>query len=331
MELRQIKLFLAVAEEGHFGRAASRMFISQPALSQHVRRLERELGVQLFDRSARQVNLTPAGNAFLEVARRMNRQLAEAALAARRAEAGEVGRLALGVHVPVAAPVLSVLLRQWSHVRPAVSPQLTSGRGGDLVDLVRRGDLDLALVDGPVADRAVVSTPVLEDRMVVLLPSDHVLARRSVVSVPDLAGEHFVVVSRSCSPTLHDHCLELCDAGARSPEIALEVEDSDLVPLAVAAGLGVGLAARLSMAARAIPGVVCRPLSDPKAIIPLVATSLRNGATPQTREFLRMIEALRRSGQLSLPPMAPADVEADVDVDLTAPSAKRARLLQPAV
>jgi DNA-binding transcriptional LysR family regulator len=88
MELRQIRFFVAVAEDRHFGRAAERMYIAQPALSQHIRRLERELGVQLLDRSARHVRLTPAGEAFLGVARRMLRQVDEGTDAARRAEAG---------------------------------------------------------------------------------------------------------------------------------------------------------------------------------------------------------------------------------------------------
>src|SRR3954453_21772564 len=110
MELRQIKFFTAVAEERHFGRAAERMYIAQPALSQHIRRLERELGVRLFDRSARQVRLTPAGGAFLRAARRMARQVDEGPLAPRRAEAGEAGSLGVGVNVSMAAPTLSVAL-----------------------------------------------------------------------------------------------------------------------------------------------------------------------------------------------------------------------------
>jgi len=332
MELRQIKLFVAVAEEGHFGRAAGRMFISQPALSQHIRRLERELGVQLFDRTSRQVRLTPAGEAFLQVARRMSLQLAEATMAARRADAGEVGTLALGVHVPAAAPVLSVLLRHWSRVRPAVGPRLTSGRTTDLVDLVRRGDLDVALVDGPVTDRTVNSTLVLEDQMVVVLPADHPLAAKRQVSIRELTDEHFVVVSRGCSASLHDRFIELCGVGGFSPDVAVEVEDADLVPLAVAAGLGIGLGARVAMATRVLPGVVCRPLDDPKAVIPLVAVSSRDGVAPQAEEFLRLIEDLRRCEQLELPRIVKGAEPAAEEIDLTDGAARpKPRLLQPAV
>src|SRR3954454_17467734 len=243
MELRQIRFFTAVAEERHFGRAAERMYIAQPALSQHIRRLERELGVRLFDRSARHVRLTPAGEAFLQVARRMASQVDEATVAARRAEAGEAGSLGIGVNVSVAAPILSLALRHWSRLRPGVRPRLTSGRAAELVDLVRRRELDVALVDGPVVDRNLPSALVTEDHMVIVLPADHELARRDAVSIRSLMGEQFVAVSRRSSMSLHDRFIELCGAAGFSPDVALEVDDPDLLPLAVAAGLGVGLAA----------------------------------------------------------------------------------------
>jgi DNA-binding transcriptional LysR family regulator len=301
MELRQIKFFMAVAEERHFGRAAERMYIAQPALSQHVRRLERELEVQLFDRSARHVRLTPAGEAFLQVARRMSRQVDEATLAARRAEAGETGSLNVGVHLPVAAPVLSVVLRHWNRLRPNVRPRLTSGRAGELVDLVRRRELDVALVDGPVTDRSLTSVLVVEDHMVVVLPADHPLAREDTLSFDSLREEQFVAVARHSSVSLHDRFIELCGAAGFSPDVAVEVDDPDLLPMAVAAGLGVGLAASASMTARAMPGLVSRPLADARATIPLVAVSARDGVTAQTTEFLHLIENLDHCSRLLHP------------------------------
>ena len=293
MELRQIRFFVAVAEDRHFGRAAERMYIAQPALSQHVRRLERELGVELFDRSGRQVRLTPAGEAFLAVAQRMLRQAEEGTDAARRAEAGETGSIAVGVNMSVAAPVLSVLLRHWNRTRPAVRPRLTSGSARELVDLVRRRELDLALVDGPVTDGGLDCALVVEDRLVVVLPSHHPLAREEVVSLRSLRGERFVAVARRASVSLHDRLIELCAGAGFSPDIALEVDDPDLLPVAVTAGLGVGLVASISVAGRPMPGVVWRPLADVGASMPLVAVSAHEGATAQTREFLLLVERLR--------------------------------------
>ena len=301
MDLRQIRFFVAVAEDRHFGRAAERMDIAQPALSQDVRRLERDLAVQLLDRSGRQVRLTPAGDAFLEVARRMLRQVDDGTGAARRAEAGEPGRLAVGAHMAVAAPVLSVLLRDWYRVRPAVQPRLTSGRARDLVDLVRRRELDLALVDGPVTDGGLDSAVVIEDPLVVVLPAHHPLAQEEAVSLRSLQRERFVAVARRTSVGLHDRLIELCSAAGFSPEIALEVDDPDLLPVAVAGGLGVALAASVSVVGKSTPGVVSRPVADADATIPLVAVSARDGATAQTREFLLLIENLRHRGRLQPP------------------------------
>jgi DNA-binding transcriptional LysR family regulator len=306
VELRQIRFFVAVAEDRHFGRAAERMYIAQPALSQHVRRLERELAVQLFDRSARQVRLTPAGEAFLEVARRMMRQVDEGTDAARRAEAGEAGSLGVGVSTSVAAPVLSELLRQWNRVRPAVRARLISGSARELVDLVRRRELDIVLVDGPVSEAGLESTLVADDRLVALLPSDHPLAREEAVAVRSLRGQPFVAVARRSSVSLHDRLIELCAGAGFHPEIALEVDDPDLVPVAVTAGLGVGLVPSMSVAGRAMPGLVVRSVADDEAAIPLMAISASEGATAQTREFLVVVENLRHRNRLW--PTSPADV-----------------------
>lgn len=298
MELRQIRFFVAVAEDLHFGRAAERMYIAQPALSQHIRRLERGLGVQLFDRSARHVRLTPAGEAFLTVARRMLRQVDEGTDAARRAQAGHSGSLALGVNGSLAPPVLAVLLGHWNRMRPAVSPRLTSGTAVELVDLVRRRELDLAIVDGPVFDAGLDCTVVADDRLVVALPVDHPLAHEPAVPLSSLRAERFVSVARRISVPLHDRLIELCAASGFHPDISVEVEDPELVPVAVTAGLGVGLVASGSLAASAVPGIVWRPLRDSGAAIPLVAVSASEGASTQTREFLLLIENLKRHGPL---------------------------------
>jgi DNA-binding transcriptional LysR family regulator len=319
MELRQIRFFMAVAEERHFGRAAERMYIAQPALSQHIRRLERELGVELFDRSGRHVRLTPAGEAFLEVAQRISRQVDEAPVAARRAEAGEAGSLGVGVQMAVAAPVLSVLLSHWNRLRPAVRPRLTAGQAGELVDLVRRRELDVAVVDGPVTDRSLTSALVVEDRLVLVLPADHRLAREETVAFSSLRGEQFVAVTRHCSVSLHDRFIELCGAAGFSPEVTLEVDDPELLPMAVAAGLGIGLAASVSVAARVMPGLICRPVADARAVIPLVAVSARHGATAQTQEFLHLVENLRHGSRILHP----------ASVDLTDPRLCDSTAVQP--
>jgi DNA-binding transcriptional LysR family regulator len=324
MELRQIKFFMAVAEERHFGRAAERMFIAQPALSQHVRRLERELEVQLFDRSARHVRLTPAGEAFLEVAQRMTRQVDEATTAARRAEAGESGTLAVGVHLPVAAPLLSVVLRHWSRLRPAVRPRLTSGRTTELTDLVRRHELDIALIDGPTTDRTLTTTLIAENPIVIVLPADHPLTRHPTITLHDLRHEPFIAVARHTSMSLHDRFIELCGTAGYNPHITLQVDDPDLLPMAVAAGLGIGLAAATTITTRPMPGLTYRPINHPRATIPLIAIAARDHTTTQTQDFLNLLTNLHHRDHLH--PIS-------TDIDLTNPPQHNPtpRILQHAV
>jgi DNA-binding transcriptional LysR family regulator len=298
MELHQIRCFMAVAEEGHLGRAAQRMSIAQPALSQGLRRLERELGTALFDRPAHQAGLTPEGEAFLQVARRVSRRADDKAGAARPCEMGAPGSLGLGVHLPMAAPVLSVLLGHWSRLRPAVPPRLTSGKPDELVDLVRRRELDVALVDGPVTDRGLRSSLVFEDQLVIVLPTDHWLARDETVAFASLQGERFVTVSRRSSISLHERFIELGEAAGFRPDIALEVDDPDLLPMAVAGGLGVGLAASVTVTGRALPGLVWRPVADPGATVPVVAVAADNGVSTQAQDFLQLVDTLRRGSRL---------------------------------
>jgi DNA-binding transcriptional LysR family regulator len=202
--------------------------------------------------------------------------------------------------MPVAAPVLSVLLAHWSRMRPAVRPRLTSGRADELIDLVRRRELDVALVDGPVTDGSLSSAVVSEDQLVIVLPADHRLAREDSVTFDHLRGERFVTVARRSSTSLHDRFVELCGAAGLTPEITLEVDDPHLLPMAVAAGLGVGLAASLSVTGKTLPGLVWRPLADDRATFPLVAVTAGQGITAQTQEFLHLVDTLRR-GRRFLP------------------------------
>jgi DNA-binding transcriptional LysR family regulator len=262
VELRQIRLFVAVAEDRHFGRAAERMYIAQPALSQHVRRLEHDLGVRLLDRSGRHVRLTPAGNAFLDGARRLLAQTDEAARLARLADVGETGTVAIGVDLAAAAGLLPETLRYWSARRPAVRPVLTAGRRPELLDLLRRRELDLAVLDGPVTDAAFETEALVEHDAVVLVPATHRLADESHVRVPHLRDEDLVLVERTVAPGLHDRTIALCHAAGFSPHVSLEVQEPGLVPLAVASGAGLAVVGSNHVADRSVAGVESRPLAD---------------------------------------------------------------------
>lgn len=298
MELRQIRFAVAVAEDRHFGRAAERMFIAQPALSQHVRRLERELGAPLFDRGPRHVRMTPAGEAFLPMARQILQRADEAAAAARRAGTGETGSVSIGASLPTTAPLLSLLLRRWASARPEVRSRVVSGYDRQLVDLVRRRELDVVLVEGSPAGAGLRCVTALDDPMVVLLPSHDVLARQTSLAVDDLRDATFVTVSRDRSLVLHDRLVALTTTAGFTPRVALEVDDPNLLAVAVGGGLGLAVVPRVLALATGQPGLTWLPLVDAGSGVPLTAVAADEGATPQATALLDLLAQLRDRGAI---------------------------------
>ncbi|MCM3923208.1 LysR substrate-binding domain-containing protein, partial [Frankia sp. AiPs1] len=221
MELRQLEYFVAVAEEQNFTRAAGRVHISQSGVSAQIRQLERELGAELFDRSARTVTLTVAGKAALEHAR--------AALAAAEAVSqavGEVtglirGRLALGMVIGCTITPLFDALAAFHRAHPAVVVSLLEDSSDRLADGVRAGALDLALVGTADATvEGVESLTIVSERLVAAVPPDHPLARRRRVTLRDL--ESYPIVCMPPGTGLRAVFDEACAAQRRRPVIALQ-------------------------------------------------------------------------------------------------------------
>lgn len=305
MELRQVRFFVAVAEDRHFGRAAQRMYIAQPALSQHVRRLELELGVRLFDRSGRRVRLTPAGEAFLVIAQRLLSQADEAARRARLAQEGVTGTISIGVEPGATLGVVPAALRCWGASRPDVRPVLASGRRAELLDRVWRGEIDVAVLRGPVSDVALASEVLLEHDPVVLLPSGHPLCAHEVLEVARLRDEPFVVVDRTVEPGVHDRTIAMCDAAGFSPRVVAEVDTPALVPLLVASHLGVAVVPQDETVSGVLRDVEVRRLGGAGPIASLVAARAADGATRQAIEFVEVLAGAARAAAGG-PPVAPS-------------------------
>jgi DNA-binding transcriptional LysR family regulator len=251
--------------------------------------------------------VTPAGEAFLTVARHILRQADEAATAARRAEAGETGWVSVGASFPVAAPLLSLVLRRFLAVRPEVRPVLLAGRGRELVDLVRRRELDVALVEEATGDEALEFVHVLDDPLVALLPGHHRLARADHVHQADIVAAPLVTVSRAAHPAVHDALIAVCHGVGLTPHIAAEVEDLSLLPVAVGAGLGVGLLPRAAASAVVLDDVTWRPLTGDPVTVPLHAAAVADAPTPQARDLLDLVASLPDRQRLrSVPLSAPA-------------------------
>lgn len=297
MELRHLRYFIAVAEEGHITRAAGRLGIQQPPLSQQIRALETELDVQLFRRRPRGVELTQAGEALLTEARAVLDRAEHAASAARRAARGEAGRLGLGFTSSASFhPLVPRIIREFRAASPLVSLTLDEAGTAELVEGLRAERIDAAFIRspiGPAADLTVHS--LLEEEMVAALPGGHRLAARAKTRLPlaGLESESFILYRRPLGPGLYDAIIVACQRAGFSPRIGQEAPRMLATLSLVAAGLGVTLIPA-SMQRIGVEGVAYRPL-DRKAglVAPLNLACRRGEDAPAAR---RLISLARQTG-----------------------------------
>jgi DNA-binding transcriptional LysR family regulator len=286
VELKHLRYFVTLAEELHFGRAATRLQISQPPLSQMIRRLENELGVSLFRRSSRNVELTEPGRLFLAEARRTLSHAAHSVRVARQAEHGKIGHLEIGF-VP-ACGVFPRAVRTFARRFPGVRLTLRDMSSAEQVSAVARGVLDVAFVHLPVGRDGLVVEPVQRNALLAALPEGHPLASRRQISWQALAAEPFVGFPRASAPEAYDSILARLRRSGFTPQVVYET-DSLLARLrVVAAGLGVSLvpdyAARLPR-----EGVVFRPLAEPAPLVGFGTVHDPERTTPALSAFLAVV------------------------------------------
>lgn len=240
LNLRHLRYFAVVAEERHFGRAARRLHIAQPPLSRQIQDLEAELGFPLFDRSRRQVELTPAGAVLLRHLRGVFDALDLAVHQARRASAGELGRVVVGYLSSLAYSGIIELIRGFRAQFPSVELSLREMSPQQQVDALKDGHIDVGFVRAPLDDASLASECVRREPLVVALPADHPLVARKRISLSLLADEPFVLFPRHRGPGFFDHIMGLCRQAGFSPRIVQEAPHLDIVSL-VAAGFGVAI------------------------------------------------------------------------------------------
>lgn len=297
MELRLLRYFLAVAEEGHITRAAEKLGIQQPPLSQQIKVLERELGVQLFRRKPRGVELTDAGRAFFGETRGIFSKLEHAIETARRASRGEQGQLLIGIASTAHfCPLVPRLIREFRESFPEVAINVQEGGTSELIELSRSGLLDLAFVRklfAPIAGMAV--THLLDEPMVVALPGRHPLTRKKSLSLKSLSEEIFVSYRRPEGPGLSDVIESACHRAGFNPRFGQEASRPASALNFVAGGHGVSIVPS-SMQRMQLDGVLYRPLTNsPQLMAPLNLISRRNDSSPVLRNFLRMIARVRNT------------------------------------
>ncbi|WP_030253414.1 LysR family transcriptional regulator [Streptomyces violens] len=263
MELRHLTAFVAVAEELHFGRAAKRLQMAQPPLSQQIRQLEKELGVQLFERNTRSVRLTSAGQSFLDPVRTVLADLDTATRAAKAAGRGEYGRVTIGFAGASTHETLPLLTRAVRAAHPALE-LVMKGQTYANVALagVADGSLDLGFVRLPVTQPGVATRVIDEEELVCALPSDHPLARRRRIPIAALADEPFVSFPANAGSTVRDATVRACEAAGFNPRVVQEAPDSYTILALVGAGVGVTLTVTSCQHIQQT-GLVYRPLAGP--------------------------------------------------------------------
>lgn len=268
IELRHLRYFVAVAEELHFGRAAERLRISQPPLSQQIQALEEMVGARLLARNNRNVSLTQAGEMFLKEVYQVLDQVNRAAEKAARLERGELGELTIGF--TSSAPFISVVsrsLRAFRQAAPEVHIKMREINTKQQIEPLLNGELDLGVMRNTRLPEALQYQLLLREPLLVVVPNDHPLTQKVPGSVrfADLAQEPFVFFSREVGTALYDEILALLNNAGVAPYITQEVGEAMTIIGLVAAGLGISILPA-SFGRLRIDGVTYLSLDEPSAL-----------------------------------------------------------------
>ncbi|WP_407730938.1 LysR family transcriptional regulator [Pseudomonas helleri] len=284
--IRHLWLFLAVAEEQNFGRAAKRLGMSQPPLSEQIQVLEQALKVKLFDRSRRGAKLTPVGAAILPAVRKFAEQLERLELAVEEAVAGQSGVLTIGAISTAMFDVLPGLIEQLKNDYPHLTVSVREIDSVEAVPALESSDIDLAFarLDGDLG-ASIKSLPLLEDRLMVAMAADHPLASRSRINLSSLANEPLVMFSRKVSPVYFDNLIATCKASGFSPRVLHEVRSVASQIAFVSYGQGIALVPA-SLKKLAPANVVFRPLSQKLNVVTTAVAWNAERANPLIDEII---------------------------------------------
>ena len=307
MELRHLRYFLVVAEERHITRAAARLGLQQPPLSQQIHALERELGTKLFTRLPRGVELTPAGEGFLEEARAVLSGVERATVRARAAAMGQRGRISIGLTTSASLhPGVTRTLRAYANSHAAVSLDLHANSAAGLTEALLRAEVHVAIMRAAVARPVdLIFRELAREDMLIALPSDHSLVRRTAsganapISLRALAGERLILVRRHAAPGMYGNVVDACHKAGFEPLIVAEVEQMLISMNLVAAGVGISLVPASIREIRQEGIVYCPVLDAPSLVAPLTLVHRRGEARPFVTDFIelsRNVAKDKRSG-----------------------------------
>jgi DNA-binding transcriptional LysR family regulator len=296
MELRHLRYFVAVAEELHFRRAAERLHVAQPAVSEQVRKLEQELGVRLFDRTQRSVSLTTSGVALLEEARHVLRHAEVAQQAARNARDRVTMRLRIGYLSDSLPSSVPRALRHLAHTAPAVEVALETGPAHRLIEELRARRLDAVITSLPAPTSGLRTTLLGEQRAVAVLPALHPLATDSAITLERLAPERVIVLPRDANPAFYNAVVAMCRTAGLAPTL-VEITEARVehALLAVAAGLGAALLPESVTERYASPGTRFVALETGEPAFQTAVLTHTDVESLGTLTFLRAVTGAARS------------------------------------
>ena len=300
VEYRHLRFFLAVSEELHFTRAAARLGVAQPHLSHEIRGLEQELGVELFARTRRRVELTPAGETFRRHAQSIVDATGEAFRAAQRTARGEAGKLVIGFVSAAAYGVLPLALRRFRAELPDVELVLVEGNSDEGLQAARSGGLDVCLLHPPRGAPAGMEMETLvHEPLVAALPDTHPLAKKRSIALRSLASEPWIFWPRELASRVHDDIVAACIAVGFEPRVAQRTMRMGTVISLVSSGLGVALVPQ-ALTRLHLEGVAYRPLASPSVQVPLAWIRNQGEQSAALKRFLFTLRAAAR--EWALPP-----------------------------
>jgi DNA-binding transcriptional LysR family regulator len=292
MELRHLRYYVAVAEELHFGRAAERLHMAQPPLSQQIKQLEQDLGATLLERSTRKVELTAAGQAFLERARGLLAELDSAVEETRTIAAGLGGRIAIGFTGSATYELLPALAR----VLHEETPDLRLELKGELltpvqVEALLDHSIDIGFLRPPVRNAALEVRVLRREPLIAVLPESHRLATGTSVRLADLRDEPFITYPAQHKSVVYDAVLDACESAGYLPAHRIEVSETSTLVSFVAAGLGVALVPA-SVRHLSVTGATYRPLAPTTQEVALAIAARKGDTSPQVAHVLARTRSL---------------------------------------
>jgi DNA-binding transcriptional LysR family regulator len=297
MELRHLRYFIAVAEELHFGRAAEKLCIAQPPLSQQIQQLERELGFLLFHRTNRRVELSAAGQMFLNEARDVMASLEKAVHAGRRVARGETGWLGIGFVGSATYQALPAVLSAYRERYPDVELVLRELVSGKQIQALRDKRIHVGFARPAIQEEDILSEIVLGEPLMAALPETHRLSSTSALNLSALADEPFILFPRHPSPSFADYLLAVCGRSGFRPHVVQETSEIHTAISLVAAGVGVTLVPA-SVQCMHREGVVFAPLENPAPVTELALAYRRDDNSATLRAFVDTAKEVARQARI---------------------------------